>query len=282
MLALAILSLLLVVIDSNTRLLRPVRDALSTIVSPIYFVAHAPYDVTAGVGERLASRQSLLAQNRRLQSRLLEMSALQQQFDSLRQENARLRDLLGSQATIEADVLVAEIIGQRPVPYRHHLVLDKGSRDGVYVGQAVIDADGLFGQVIEVGRFASIVMTVTDNSHAVPVQVQRNNLRSIASGTGDSEFLELEYVPITADIAPGDLLVSSGMGGRFPPGYPVAIVTDVGTDPGLAYAQVQARPLAALDRSRHVLLVFPQHSDEGAVIQNLPQIEAEGIEGARQ
>jgi rod shape-determining protein MreC len=119
----------------------------------------------------------------------------------------------------------------------------------------------LFGQVVEVARFTSRVMLLVDAAHAVPVQVNRNDIRSIAAGTGSMDRLELEYVPITADIREGDLLVSSGLGGHFPRGYPVGEVVSVVVDPTLPYAQVTARPLAALDRSRHVLLVYEPATD---------------------
>jgi len=153
-------------------------------------------------------------------------------------------------------VLVAELIGVVPGPNTFQVEIDKGADAGVFVGQAVIDADGVFGQVVEVAQFSSRVMLLIDGAHALPVQVNRNDVRSIAAGTGRMDRLELEYVPITADIRVGDVLVSSGLGGHFPRGYPVAEVTSVVVDPTLTYAQVVAKPLAALDRSRHVLLVF--------------------------
>ncbi len=261
------LSLLLLVVDANTRLLAPARGFIGTLVSPLFYIANTPYQVSAGVGETLASRQSLQDQNRRLQSQLLELSLLSQQYVALQEENARLRNLLGSRARVEDAVLVAEIIGQRPSPHRHHLILDKGASAGVFPGQAVIDAAGLFGQIIEVAQFSSVVMLLTDNLHAVPVQVLRNGFRSIVNGTGEPDYLELEYVPVTADIVVGDLLLSSGMGGRFPPGYPVAEVTQVEADPRFTYMQVQARPLAALDRTRHVLLLFPQEAAQERAMQ---------------
>ncbi len=261
MLALAIVSALLLVIDLNSRLLDPTRALLATIVSPIYYIAESPYDVSRGVGEAFASRTTLQEENEQLKRRVLELSQVSQQFVSLRDENARLRELLGSRRRLGAEVLVAELIGVIPAPNTLQVEIDKGSQSGVYVGQAVIDADGLFGQVVEVSAFASRVMLVADASHAVPVQVTRNDFRSIAAGTGRLDALELEYVPITADIVEGDVLVSSGLGGRFPRGYPVGVVTRVVVDPTVPFAQVSARPLAALDRTRHVLLVFEVKQD---------------------
>ncbi len=248
--------MLLLVIDLNSRLLEPVRGWIASVVSPIYFIAESPYDVSRGVGETFASRSALQEDNEHLRRRVLELSQISQQFVALRDENARLRELLGSRRRLGAEVLVAELVGVVPAPNTLQVEIDKGSRAGVYVGQAVIDADGLFGQVVEVSAFASRVMLVADVSHAVPVQIMRNEFRSIAAGTGRLDELELEYVPITADIVEGDIMVSSGLGGRFPRGYPVGVVTSVVVDPTVPFAQVRARPLAALDRSRHVLLVF--------------------------
>jgi rod shape-determining protein MreC len=252
-------------------LLRPARDLLATIVSPVYFFAGAPYHLSSGVAESLSSRSALVEENRILRQRVLEHAAAVQQMASLREENVRLRNLLGSRTQVQADVVIAELIGARPSPNRRHVVLDKGAISGVFVGQAVIDASGLFGQVIEVAAHSSVVMLVADTLHAVPVQVLRNDFRSIAAGTGRYDELELEHVPVTADIVAGDLLVSSGFGGGFPRGYPVAQVTAVAVEPTDAYARVTARPLAALDRSRHVLLIFPSAEREGIWELPLPE-----------
>lgn len=256
MLALGIVSVLLIVVDLNSRLLDPVRALISVITTPLYRVAESPYQATGAVSEVFATRNRLQRDNEMLRRRLLELSQVSQQYAALRQENERLRELLGSRRRLSAEVLVAELTGVVPSPNRHQVVIDKGSAAGVAVGQAVIDANGLFGQVVEVGPYGSQVMLVADAAHAVPVEVSRNGVRSIAAGTGALDSLELEYVPVTTDIVEGDLLVSSGLGGRFPRGYPVGEVVSVVIDPTEPYAKVRARPLADLDRSRHVLIVF--------------------------
>jgi len=274
---LAIVSLILVIVDLNSRLLEPVRSFLATVVSPIYAVAETPYEVAHGVKQTFASRSTLQEENERLRRRLLELSQVSQQFVTLREENARLRELLGSRRRLGADVLVAELVGIVPAPNTLQVEIDKGRRSGVEVGQAVIDADGLFGQVVEVAEFTSRVMLVADAAHAVPVEVVRNDFRSIAAGTGRPDLLELEYVPITADIREGDQLVSSGLGGHFPRGYPVGVVSSVVVDPTVPYAQVKVRPLAALDRSRHVLLVFDV--PDAAEPAPQPPVESGAAEG---
>jgi rod shape-determining protein MreC len=247
---------LLFAIDVNSRLLQTTRSLLGTVVSPIYVIADSPYLMGREAGRTLATRDLLMAENQRLEQQNLRLAERAQQFVALQEENARVRALLGSRQRLGAEVLVAELIGVVPAPNTFQVEIDKGAADGVFVGQAVIDADGLFGQVVEVAQFTSRVMLLVDAAHAVPVQVNRNDIRSIAAGTGRIDRLELEYVPVTADIREGDLLVSSGLGGHFPRGYPVGKVVSVIVDPTQPYAQVIARPLAALDRSRHVLLVY--------------------------
>jgi rod shape-determining protein MreC len=147
---------------------------------------------------------------------------------------------------------------------RHQLVLDKGADASVYLGQPLIDARGLMGQVVEVSRFTSRVLLITDATHSVPVQVNRNGVRAIAEGTGSLDRLEIHHVAATTDIREGDLLVTSGLGQRFPIGYPVATVTGVERDPGQPFARIAARPTAALDRVRHVLLVFARKDTGGS------------------
>jgi rod shape-determining protein MreC len=151
---------------------------------------------------------------------------------------------------------VAELIGVDPIPFTHRILINKGERDGVFLGQPVLDARGLMGQVVELMPYTSRVLLLTDTTHSIPVQVNRNGLRAIASGTGNPERLELRHVADTADIKEGDLLVSSGMGQRFPAGYPVATVNEVIHDSGQPFAIVRAIPTAALNRSRYMLLVF--------------------------
>lgn len=258
------------VIDNMSSLLEPVRGAIATAVSPVYLVAETPYTVSRGIGETFASRAALQEENERLRRHLLEASQVSQQFLTLKDENARLRELLGSRQRLGAEVMVAELVGIVPAPNTFQVVIDKGDSAGVTTGQAVIDANGLFGQVVEVDAFTSKVMLVTDASHAVPVEVGRTGFRSIAAGTGRVGELELEYVPITTDIRVGDVLVSSGLGGHFPRGYPVGEVTSVVVDPTVPYAQVKARPQAALDRSRHVLLVFVKDTPLPAAATGAP------------
>ena len=267
------MSTLLAVVDVNSRLLEPVRSVLGTLVSPLYVFAETPYTITTEVTESLASRGALQTRNDLLERRVLELSQISQQFVVLREENTRLRALLGSRSRLGAEVLVAELTGVVPGPATLEVIVDKGLAAGVTVGQAVIDARGLFGQVVEVSEFFSRVLLVTDSTHAVPVQVNRNGVRSIAAGTGQLDRLELEHVPITADIKTGDLLVSSGLGGRFPPGYPVGEVVRVEIDPARVYAEVIAQPLAALDRSRHVLLIFDERSAAAALEESAAALE---------
>jgi rod shape-determining protein MreC len=274
LLALGIVSILLLAIDVNSRLLDPARSIFATLISPIYIIAESPYRMGREASRTLATRESLIEANARLEQENLQLAQRAQQFVALREENARLRALLGSRQRLGAEVLVAELVGVIPTPNTFQVEIDKGSDAGVFVGQAVIDADGLFGQVVEVARFTSRVMLLVDAAHAVPVQVNRNDIRSIAAGTGRMDRLELEYVPITADIREGDLLVSSGLGGHFPRGYPVGEVVAVVVDPTLPYAQVTARPLAALDRSRHVLLVYEPATDTAQAAEPAAPAEA--------
>lgn len=231
-------------------------------------VAEAPYLLGGEVGEVIASRDSLLADNRGLERRVLELSQISQQFRALKTENERLRELLGSQARIPTEVLIAELVGVVPTPNTYQVIIDKGAEAGVEMGQAVIDAEGLFGQIVEVNRYTSRVLQIVDVSHAVPVQVNRNGVRSIAGGTGRFDRLVLENVPVTADIREGDLLESSGLGGRFPVGYPVGRVSSMIIEPTSPYAIVNVRPLAKLDRSRHVLIVSVVNTREEADAQS--------------
>lgn len=247
---------MLIVLESTTRLLEPVESVLLTLVAPLVVVAEMPYLLSDEVGDVVATREGLRARNAALERRVLELSQVSQQYMSLKAENERLRALLGSRARLPSEVLITEIIGVIPRPDTHQVMLDKGLDSDVRPGDAVIDAQGLFGQVVEAGRFTSRVMLVTDPNHAVPVQVNRNGVRSIAGGTGQPDVLQLENVAVTADIREGDLLETSGLGGRFPPGYPVGIVSGVSIEPTAAFAQVTVRPLAELDRSRHVLVVL--------------------------
>jgi rod shape-determining protein MreC len=183
---------------------------------------------------------------------------------SLVAENLRLRQLMNSSEIVQDRVLVAELIGVSPDPLEHKVIINKGSNDGVYVGQPLLDAFGLMGQVVSVTPYTSQVLLITDNSHAIPVQVTRNNVRTIAEGIGDLYQLRLRYVSSTTDIKEGDILVSSGLGGRFPVGYPVAQIEKITYDPGEPFATVIARPAAQLDRSRHILLVFNDQSSSAS------------------
>ena len=246
----------LLVADLHYNSLTRTRALLDTLATPIHWVADIPAELDDWFGRHVRSRSELIREAERLRRENLLLQGRAQQMASLQAENVRLRALLGSTALVRNDVQVAELTGVSPDPMRHLLVINKGASDGVYSGQPLIDSDGLVGQVVEVAEYTSRVLLITDPTHSTPVQVNRNGVRAIAEGNGSLDALEVHHIPVTTDIEVGDLLVSSGLGGRFPVGYPVAVVTRVDRDPGLPFARILARPSAALDRSRHVLLVF--------------------------
>lgn len=244
-------------VDTHFTRMESIRAQLSTLVAPIQLAVSLPSDILNWGALALSEQRALVEENGRLREQLLTLSHRVQRMASLTAENVRLRELLDAANEHDDFYLTAELLSLDPDPFTHQMVIDRGRRDGVYVGQPVIDSSGLAGQVSELSAYSSRVLLVTDASHALPVQVNRNGLRFIAQGTGNYHALKVLHVPDTADIRAGDLLVTSGLAGRFPVGYPVARVTEVGHDPGEPFAAVKAEPVARLQRSRYFLLLFP-------------------------
>ena len=250
------MSVALMVVDARFDLLKPVRSQMGLVLMESYWITDLPQRAWQGVAGQFGSRNELIAENEKLKTEALLLQGRLQKLAALTEQNVRLRELLNSSALVDEKVEFAELIGVDPNPFTHRILINKGERDGVFLGQPVLDARGLMGQVVELMPYTSRVLLLTDTTHSIPVQVNRNGLRAIASGTGNPERLELRHVADTADIKEGDLLVSSGMGQRFPAGYPVATVNEVIHDSGQPFAIVRAIPTAALNRSRYMLLVF--------------------------
>ncbi|MBN1237250.1 MAG: rod shape-determining protein MreC [Gammaproteobacteria bacterium] len=261
-LLLALLSCTLMVLDHRDRYASELRQALSLAVYPIQLVVDAPFSAWQWATESLADRRALLEENEQLKRDQLHASARLQRLAALEVENARLRELLESTARLTDRMLVAEILSVDLDPYRQRFNLNRGAADGAYVGQALLDASGVVGQLVRVGALTSEAVLITDADHAVPVAINRNGLRTIAVGTGDSGRLRLPYLTHSADVEVGDLLVSSGLGGVFPAGYPVGHVVEVRARPGQSFAEVIAEPAAALDRDREVLLVWTADDED--------------------
>ena len=256
LLVLAVIAVALMVVDARFDLLKPARKQASLVLMDAYWITDLPGRLWEGVASQFGSRTELVAENEKLKTENLLLQGRMQKLAALTEQNVRLRELLNSSALVNEKVEVAELIGMDPNPFTHRIIINKGERDGVVLGQPVLDARGLMGQVVELMPYTSRVLLLTDTTHSIPVQVNRNGLRAIASGTGNPERLELRHVADTADIKEGDLLVSSGLGQRFPAGYPVATVKEVIHDSGQPFAIVRAVPTAALNRSRYLLLVF--------------------------
>lgn len=269
------------VVDARFDALKPLRSHLGLVLTPLYYVADLPVRAWDAAYLQLTSRADLISENERLRAEALLAKRKLQKLAALTEQNVRLRELLNSSELLDERVLVAELIGVDPNAFSQRILIDKGERDGVFLGQPVLDATGLMGQVVEVMPFTSRVLLITDVSHSLPVQVNRNGLRAIASGTGNSDWLELRHVSDTADIRVDDIVVSSGLGQRFPAGYPVGRVTHVNQDSSQPFAEVRVEPTAQLNRSRYLLLVFSPESAYGDVFpslslepEQLPEAEA--------
>jgi len=237
------------------------RGALSVLIYPIQALVGLPANTGNWVSEQLSSRETLMAENRALHDENFQLKIKLQKYESLETENNRLRELLGSSFQVGEKTLIAELVAVDMVPFSQQLLLNKGKDHDVYSGQPILDATGVMGQVLRVGPLTSTAIMITDPSHEIPIEVNRNGLRAIARGTGDTSQLELPHIPNNADITVGDLLVTSGLGGRFPPGYPVAKVTSVTTLPGEPFASITAEPTAKLLSTREVLLVWVKQPD---------------------
>lgn len=262
---LVVLSLALMLLDQRQHHLETVRRALSVAVYPIRVLVDLPSAMLGWTAEQLAERGRLVDENRQLRTQNLRQQARLQQLTALEAENARLRALMQTPAKLADRVQVAQILSVDLDPYRHRIALNRGSQDGVFVGQALLDANGVVGQVIRVDTIGAEALLISDPSHATPVEVLRNGLRTVAIGTGDVSRIDLPFLPNSADVRVGDTLLSSGLGEAFPAGYPVARISHIERRPGEPFARIEAEPTAALNRNREVLLVWQGGEfDEGA------------------
>ncbi len=250
------LSIVVMWLDQRYDYLAGVRRGLSIAGYGVEVTVNTPFLAWRGISDYFATRGRLLKENDELRSHQRETDLKLQRFDALEQENLRLRGLRMSTEQIAQKFLVGEIMQVDLDPYRHRVRINKGSHDGVQQGQPILDAAGVVGQITRVGVFSSEAILITDAEHAIPVQVNRNGLRTIAVGTGNLSQLSLPYLASNADIREGDLLVTSGLGGVFPAGYPVGTVKKIDREVAQTLASIIATPAAALDRDREVLLVF--------------------------
>lgn len=234
----------------------PVRYRLNGLFTPVYELMSWPGRFSEWAVDNSMSAEAVREENQYLKSQLLVLSGRLQKFSELAAENSRLRGLIDSTIVVDGRVMIAEIVGVDPDPFRHIMLINKGADEGIYAGQTVLDARGIMGQIIEVGPRTSRAMLIADREHALPVRIARNGIRAIAAGTGDIDRMVLQYVPESADVKAGDLLLSSGLGLRFPAGYPVGVVSKVTKTGSSEFADIQLKPVAELDRSRHVLLLF--------------------------
>ncbi len=256
--------------DHRTNMLDGVRSTVSVLLYPLQTIASTPTDMGNWLGEQFTSHQTLIDENQQLRSENLLLKAQLQKFASLQAENIRLRSLLKSSRKLRDQMLIAETIAVDLDPYKRQIVINKGQQSGIYAGQPILDAYGIMGQVINPGIASSSAILITDPSHAIPVQVNRNGLRTVLYGTGAANYLEILNLPNNADIEIGDLLITSGLGGRFPEGYPVATVVDIKRDPGQPFARIIAEASAHLEQSREVLLVMAQEHE--------PQLLSEALQ----
>lgn len=262
-LVLAALSIVLLIVDHHQHHLDTVRKAVGATVYPLRIVVDAPVSFWRWVSDATAERNELQLENSRMNAERLLTHARLQRYNALEAENIRLRAMLDATTRVREQVRVAEIMSVSANPFRHVIVVDRGTRDDLYDGQAIVDADGVVGQVIEAGLLSSQGILISDPDHALPVVINRNGLRTIAVGTGEYDRLDLPFLPNNADIRAGDLLVTSGLGGAFPAGYPVATVESVVRIPQEPFADVSATPAAALNQVREVMLIWPTGGNRG-------------------
>lgn len=250
-----LIAVVLMAMDQRGHYVPRIRAAAEYLVEPVYHIVEWPVRATGNLFTQFTSRRSLRHENERLKQLMLAQEGALQRLDTLTAENKRLRSLFEGAQSQEFEYRFAELLQVDLDPFSHKVLIDRGSLDGVSRGQAVIDGAGVMGQVEDVRLHYSTVRLISDPNHALPVQINRTGLRTIAFGSGETGNLHLSSVPRQADVREGDLIVTSGLGDRFPGGYPVARVTSINREEGKTFALIEAAPLAALGRGREVLLI---------------------------
>ncbi len=245
------------VVDHKNSHLEILRSSISTLVYPLQYTAGLAADIPRKISAMMVSRQALMNENERLRDEQLRMYSKLQRIATLEDENRRLRTLLESSVEFYERVLVAELVGVELEPFRQQIIINKGLTHEVFNGQPVVDSGGIMGQIIHVSPFSSTVLLITDPTHSIPVLVNRNGLRSVAVGLGQDNVVSLEHIPVNADIKEGDLVVSSGLGRKFPRGYPVGTVSSVTRIPGELFSSVLISPSAKFGETREALLLWP-------------------------
>ena len=240
--------------ERQSKQLEPLRDGVAIALTPVMWLSDLPRQFT-NLRVHWQTRETLIQQNDELQHEHLRLNARLQKLLALEAENTRIRSLLQSSSQINHAVMIGEILSTSLDPYQQRIRIDRGKTDGVKEGQALLDAHGLMGQIIEATPYSSTAVLITDQSQGVPVQINRNGLRTVAHGNG-SQKMALPFLPANSDIQVGDLLVSSGLGGRYPSGYPVAVVEKIQHRSGEHFLEISAIPAARLLSSREVLLVL--------------------------
>ncbi|MDB1122879.1 rod shape-determining protein MreC [Vibrio algarum] len=276
------LSASLMLADSRLDTFSNVRYVLNSVVAPIQYAANLPRIMFDGLYERFNSRQELLVSNTALKREVLLLKSDLGLLNQYQEENKRLRKLLGSPFIRDEKKVVTEVMAVDSSPYRHQVVIDKGHTDGVYVGQPVINENGIVGQVTFVAGHNARVLLLVDSNNSIPVQVVRNDLRVIASGSGDLESIYLEHISLSTDIQVGDLLVTSGLGGLYPEGYPVGYVSKVDNDNSRQFAKIEADPVVEFDRLRYLLLVWPNENRQQqakSLVNSIESVESAEVVG---
>ncbi len=270
---LSVLSVALMFADARMNYLDNLRHYFYASVSPLYYAVGVPIQSAQTLAQSFSQRRLLLMENQHLRDQNLRLQVQHQRLSDLQDENKRLRHLLGAAPKFVEKMLIAEVMAVDLDPFSRKMVINRGDSDDVRLGLPVFDAQGVMGQVMELGSLTSMVMLITDPDHTLPVQIARTGLHTLAAGTGVEDVLELLYLPNTAEIRIGDEIVTSGLGERFPRGYPVGVITTFHSTIGKSYAEAKARPSALLDRNRDVLLIWPPRSSptEASIPSDTPQ-----------
>lgn len=256
-----ICSALLIFFDHKMTSFERVRGYLQSLVSPLQYLATAPKQLLDWSVDNMVTKKQLVEDNKTLKMNELVYKERAIQLRIVQQENDRLRALLHSPVRVDVKTMLAEILSVDGDPYSQQVVINRGANDDVHEGQAIVDDQGVVGQILHAGTITSRVLLITDVSHAVPVRIERNGTRLVANGTGNINRMSINHVSNSTDIKPGDLLVTSGLGGKYPEGYPVARVTIVKKDESRPFAYVQSEPIAQINRLRYLLLLWPQDNN---------------------